>query len=201
MYELRTSKGLTQREMADFLGVNKATINNIETRKSFRPNKKLVTNIASVIGSDPESVMRDIIFGKDHKDVIGYDYVSRAAAHEYLSGQPEPVILFSVNGAYIYQQSKSNSNSYTVYVDGSQIVDGINEYMSSKKILSLIVCNLLDIYPIIDSIQSVSKFKIVLHNSDVLQRHLHMRFRHDFKFNPLLSNINSVLVRDDDFLY
>lgn len=57
---LREQRGLTQRQLAEQAGVNRATLQNIEQSRVFRPWRHIVDALADALGVEPDTLTTDV---------------------------------------------------------------------------------------------------------------------------------------------
>lgn len=114
--QLRTSRNLTQKELASFLDVSEDTIYNIERGTTKTPYSKLLSKLSAYTGKKEYEVLRDIVFFNDKEKLNTADnflslFVSWFSTHGYtilykeFSNDTSDRIL---SGCSLYERKRSN---------------------------------------------------------------------------------------------
>lgn len=58
--QLREARGLTQRQLAQAAGINRATLQGLEQSRVFRPHRHIVDALADALGVEPDAITTDV---------------------------------------------------------------------------------------------------------------------------------------------
>jgi transcriptional regulator with XRE-family HTH domain len=116
--EKRSSKGLSQRELAKIAGISFGTIQNLENAATQSPGLDVIEKLSKALNEDPRTLF-SIYLGLDPNEKGDYekDFVLKNAVKAFLSSLPETVI---------YELIKSKTHLY------EQVIE-IDEGLKNKK--------------------------------------------------------------------